>query len=73
MIYIIIGFFINLIQLQAPKEIKIISHLPAVIVEEVQPDTVADSARLAPEEVKVSYRPLAYYGLLFKQNVEMKT
>ncbi|KAF6026960.1 MPHOSPH10 [Bugula neritina] len=36
----------------APKEVKVISHLPSVVVEEVQPDTVADSARLAPEEIK---------------------
>ncbi|KAF6026956.1 MPHOSPH10 [Bugula neritina] len=39
----------------APKETKVISHLPSVVVEEVQPDTVADSARLAPEEIKVHF------------------
>lgn len=40
--------------LQAAPEIQIISHLPAVVVEEVQPDVTTDAARLAPEEVKVS-------------------
>lgn len=30
------------------------SRLPALVVEEVQPDTVADAARLAPEEIKVN-------------------
>ena len=39
--------------LQAAKEVQIISQLPALVVEEIQPDTVTDSARLAPEEVKV--------------------
>ncbi|XP_067952164.1 U3 small nucleolar ribonucleoprotein protein MPP10-like [Watersipora subatra] len=36
----------------APQEVKIVSHLPSIVVEEVQPTTVADSAQLAPEEVK---------------------
>ncbi|KAF6026961.1 hypothetical protein EB796_014734 [Bugula neritina] len=33
------------------------SHLSPtfIVVEEVQPDTVADSARLAPEEIKVHF------------------
>ena len=39
--------------LKAAKEVQIISQLPALVVEEIQPATVTDSARLAPEEVKV--------------------
>lgn len=51
--YLLYKVAFSVLFLQAAPNIQIISHLPAVVVEEVQPDVVTDAARLAPEEIKV--------------------